>query len=133
MPRGIYIRREETKQRLRAAYQRRKKRGESIGFIKGQKGFWKGKERLKEGKATHWKGDKAGYHAKHRWVESKLGKPNTCAKCKKGELKGAQIHWANRSGKYKRDLKDWIRLCAGCHGRFDKGNRKGLRNKLKII
>jgi len=25
------------------------------------------------------------------------------------------IHWHNISGEYKRDVSDWIRLCAKCH------------------
>src|SRR6185312_1937249 len=33
------------------------------------------------------------------------------------------IHWANISGKYKRDLSDWIALCTLCHTAFDNKNK----------
>lgn len=30
-----------------------------------------------------------------------------------------KIHWANISRLYKRDLDDWMRLCAKCHKAYD--------------
>lgn len=66
-----------------------------------------------------WKGDDVKYGALHMWVVNKLGKPETCEICKKNGLKGHQIHWANKSGKYFRKLNDWIRLCVSCHGAYD--------------
>lgn len=79
-----------------------------------------------EEKCIQWKGDKVGYFALHQWVNKKLGKPGKCEKCGKDGLKRKQIHWANISGNYKRDINDWIRLCSRCHYFFDK------RNKLEI-
>ena len=67
-----------------------------------------------------WKGDSVGYRDLHLWVERKLGKPVTCQHCRKTGLTGRRIHWANKSRKYKRDLDDWLRLCASCHKRYDK-------------
>ena len=29
------------------------------------------------------------------------------------------IHWANIDHKYRRNLDDWIGLCAKCHRRYD--------------
>ena len=49
-----------------------------------------------------WKGEKVGYSALHDWVRKYLGKPDTCEHCSKSSLKGRQIHWANKSQKYKR-------------------------------
>jgi hypothetical protein len=66
-----------------------------------------------------WKGTKSDYRALHRWVESRLGKPHRCAACKRDGLSGRQIHWANKSGKYHKNIRDWIRLCASCHVRKD--------------
>ena len=66
-----------------------------------------------------WKGNKVGYYALHSWIRRKLGKPNTCAKCGKTGLTGKHIHWSNKSGKYTRDLSDWIRLCTPCHKKSD--------------
>lgn len=71
-----------------------------------------------------WKGDSVGYYALHAWISRTLGKPDTCEHCKQSGLIGKKIQWANVSGEYKRDVKDWIRLCVPCHLRFD--------NKLKI-
>lgn len=53
----------------------------------------------------------------HKWVEKNLGKPKRCEICGRNNL--SRYHWANKSGKYKRNLNDWVRLCAKCHSRFD--------------
>lgn len=66
-----------------------------------------------------WKGTEVGYSALHDWVERKLGKPTVCEKCGKSGLSGQKIHWANRSGSYKRSVKDWLRLCVSCHKKYD--------------
>lgn len=66
-----------------------------------------------------FKEDGVGYVALHSWVSKYLGKPTTCEFCKKTDLTGCQIHWANVSREYKRDLSDWIRLCAKCHKKYD--------------
>ncbi len=53
------------------------------------------------GEKNHWwKGDKVGYFALHNWIQRKF-------------------EWANKSGEYKRDLTDWIRLCTPCHAKYD--------------
>lgn len=98
------------------------------GLIKPNKGsFKKGEHRsvlteFKKGSMIRWKGEDASYQAKHMWIYKKLGQPDTCSKCKKSKLKGKKIHWANKSGKYLRDLNDWIRLCSKCHVEYDKVN-----------
>lgn len=48
-----------------------------------------------------------------------LGSPKYCANCE--TIKAIRYEWANISHFYKRDLSDWIRLCALCHRRYDKG------------
>ena len=73
----------------------------------------------KGAKNGQWKGDKVGYASKHDWVEKRLGKPSICEYCGKTSLTSHQIHWANKSGKYKRVLSDWIRLCVSCHSKYD--------------
>jgi hypothetical protein len=70
-------------------------------------------------KHPHWKGDKAGVSAIHKWVYRKLGSPETCEHCGKTGLKGRKINWANTDHKYKRDLNYWIRLCVPCHRKYD--------------
>lgn len=79
--------------------------------------------------------DKAGgenkYRRLHIWVEKQLGKPKKCAMCGKDNLVGKHIHWANISGEYRKDVKDWIRLCVRCHYIMDNGkNIVSIKNKL---
>lgn len=75
-------------------------------------------------KHPNWKGNLVGYRALHDWVERTLGIPIKCKKCKKPYIKKVRrnIQWANISGKYKRDKKDWIALCIGCHKKKDYPN-----------
>lgn len=70
-------------------------------------------------KAYQWKGENVGYCALHIWVKKHLGQPTKCEHCEKDGLTGHQIHWANKSGEYKRDLTDWLRLCVKCHRKYD--------------
>ena len=73
-----------------------------------------------------WKGDAVGYRALHHWVQRWLGKPKKCEYCgKKQTSTGKMIHWANKSGKYLRDVKDWLSLCAKCHKCYDKSMKGG--------
>lgn len=65
-----------------------------------------------------WKGDAVGYDALHDWVRRQLGNPQKCEHC--GTCKKKMYHWANKSGDYKRELDDWIRLCVPCHSKYDK-------------
>jgi len=64
-----------------------------------------------------WKGDAVGYRALHSWVVRHLGRADggACTRC--GSDKN--MHWANKSHEYKRDLGDWTRLCQSCHFKFD--------------
>lgn len=72
------------------------------------------------GEKNHsWKGDKVGYVPLHLWVSRTLGKPKLCAHCLTTSAK--KFEWANVSGKYQRNLSDWIRLCTSCHRRYDYG------------
>lgn len=84
---------------------------------------WFGKKRphMLGDKHPGWKGDNVGYYGLHVWVIKELGQPNTCEFCKTSGLCGNQIHWANKSHKYKRDVNDWLRLCVSCHRKYDKG------------
>ena len=64
-----------------------------------------------------WKGDKVGYKCLHKWIKRHKGILGKCLHC--GEIKKRRV-WANVSGKYLRDLNDWIPLCYSCHWKFDK-------------
>lgn len=72
----------------------------------------------REEKHWAWKGDRVGYDALHDWVGRYKGYPKKCDKC--GTKENRVYHWANKNGRYKRDLADWLRLCVPCHSRLDK-------------
>jgi len=76
-------------------------------------------EALSGEKCYKWMGDDVGYSGLHAWVKKNLGKPDTCEHCGKTGLRGHKIHWANKSGEYKREITDWIRLCVKCHSKYD--------------
>ena len=63
-----------------------------------------------------WKGDKVSRRQLHTWIEREKGTPNTCEHCKRTNIR---CTWANISGKYKRDVNDFIRLCYLCHNKYD--------------
>jgi len=71
------------------------------------------------------------YTSLHSWVVRRLGKPKICYHCKSKTKK--RYEWANIDHKYRRDVRDWIRLCTSCHRQYDYANglsKKGP-NKLK--
>lgn len=84
------------------------------------------REKILGCKNNKWKGRNVGYFALHAWIIRNHGKAKKCEKC--GKSKG-RIEWANISGKYKRDVKDYKQLCKKCHCLFDK-NRWGKTTKL---
>ncbi len=61
----------------------------------------------------HWKGNEVGYGGLHDWVRKQLGRPKKCERC--GTIEAKKYEWCNISGKYRRDLSDWERLCVSCH------------------
>jgi hypothetical protein len=74
-----------------------------------------------------WKGENVGYCSLHQWVYYHLGQSMQCEHCGKIETNRYKIHWANKSGKYLRDLSDWLRLCFACHRKYDA--RAVVKNK----
>lgn len=91
-------------------------------FKKGQIPWNKGikSPKITGDKHFAWKNNPK-YRALHMWIERMLGKPTKCEHCGKIGY-GRQMHWANKSQNYQRNLTDWIRLCAKCHAEYD-GNR----------
>src|SRR3990167_1520174 len=62
-----------------------------------------------------WKGDQVSYKTLHQWVRKWLPKPSICQKCNIREPKEV----ANISGKYMRELTDYLWLCVLCHRTMD--------------
>lgn len=78
--------------------------------------------RLRVGKqANGWKGGSVSYSGLHYWVRRHRGKPVICEHCGKSDKK---LQWANKSGKYLRELSDWLSLCISCHRFYDNKQRK---------
>ena len=105
----------------------RKKKSEYL--LNNPRSPWLGKKLSKEHKSKivkfgeqngMWKGDDVGYSALHKWIYRKKGKAVKCEKC------GVECKcsWANLSGEYKRDVRDFISLCYSCHKKFDSINIK---------
>lgn len=96
-----------------------------------KKGHVPAKRSYPRGENHHmWKGDSVGYHALHNWVRRQMGSPYKCQRC--GSAKN--MEWANISGDYKRDVKDWAALCKSCHNKYDDVYKKiwiSRRNKRK--
>lgn len=67
------------------------------------------------------------YTSIHKWIEHNFGKPKRCDKC--GTTINRTYHWANLSGRYKRDKSDWLRLCVPCHHLLD-GYLRDLKGRF---
>jgi stalled ribosome alternative rescue factor ArfA len=132
MPTGKYFRTEILRQAMSERTKKvmsdplvRKKISEKLkgrgSWNKGKKASQCANKISKAGRLNgHWKGDEASYSAKHHWITNNYGKPTKCELCRKDNLSGREINWASISHKYKRDRKDWMRLCTKCHGIYDK-------------
>jgi hypothetical protein len=86
----------------------------------GKEAWNKGKicEYQRNEKHYAWKEIGYSYFGLHAWVRRKLGSPNKCQYC--GDTKeDRKIYWANIDHSYKRNLIDWIPLCASCHKLYD--------------
>lgn len=74
-----------------------------------------------------WQGLYPSYTAVHSWIQKHYGKANKCEQ--KSEECAKRFEWANISGKYKRDRKDFKMLCSRHHQREhrqeDYGNKYG--------
>ena len=69
-------------------------------------------------KSRAWKGVKAGYAAIHISL-SKHYKKDKCENCDITKDQVSRLEWANITGTYSRDRKDYIVLCPKCHRKRD--------------
>ena len=67
-----------------------------------------------------WSGDSPKYDTLHKWIAKKFGQPAKCEWCGFTSNNKRKIHWANITGIYNREKKNWNRLCAKCHWHFDR-------------
>lgn len=74
--------------------------------------------------SCHWTGDNPTIGAVHLWMYRNFGTPFMCDHCGENKKGVRKYDWANISGEYKRDRKDWKRLCRPCHRVFDGHTRK---------
>jgi hypothetical protein len=61
-----------------------------------------------------WKGDEASYAAIHLWLRYHYDIGTVREDCER-----PKVQWANISGRYRRDVSDYRRLCVSCHHIFD--------------
>src|SRR4051794_7653721 len=92
--------------------------------------FKKGRMGMRADKNPNWKGDKAGYGAKHDFIKYMYGLANKCEVCKdpnKNKYEGACV-----TGNYSRQLSDWKMMCTSCHRKFDGHAKKLWETRLKL-
>jgi len=70
-------------------------------------------------KSRAWKGDDAGYDAKHHWARKYVGTKERCEHCNKKPPDVSRLEMANISGEYLRIASDWLTLCTSCHQLYD--------------
>lgn len=69
-----------------------------------------------------WKGEDAGYQAKHCWMRRHYPLTGTCETCNRSDR---PTEWANLDHEYRRVREDWRELCRSCHAIHDRAH--GLR------
>lgn len=94
------------------------------------------RHRERDPKTGRWLNTNAtSYSAIHKWLTKNYGNPSSCEDCgreKYTDKKGrCGLQWANLSGEYKRDIKDYKGLCISCHKVHDKiiNNIKWMRKR----
>ena len=77
----------------------------------------------------NWKGDDVGYSALHAWVARYKEKTGVCTDCgnEVGTTRRTGTEWANVSGRYLRDLDDFVELCIPCHRARDSRKTQSVR------
>lgn len=82
--------------------------------------------------AKAWKGEEAGYVAKHLWIVKHYGKASMCENVNCKSIAPKRFEWANISKNYHRERSDYKMLCPSCHRKEDHGDfcRKGHKYSL---
>lgn len=82
----------------------------------------------------NWNENNPSYRAVHQWLYQTYGNANKCEnpnciyprKDRRGNMmvKPKQYQWANITGVYSRDIRNFKQLCSSCHKLFDLGQIK---------
>ncbi|UOF77985.1 hnh endonuclease [Caudoviricetes sp.] len=67
-----------------------------------------------------FKGEEAGYRAKHYRLVSLFGKADHCENQDCQHQDYHRFEWANLNGDYDMDRSNWAMLCVYCHRQLDK-------------
>ena len=84
----------------------------------------KGKEPWNKGKYTS-----KSYSTIHKWLANHQDKSGRCQLCNKG----GRTCWANISGVYERDMKNFAELCYSCHNLLDKADKQVKEKMISSI
>jgi hypothetical protein len=91
-------------------------------FKKGNIPWCRGKKRQEMANENHWfwkeDAESVSYVGMHMWVKRNKESDGVCLNC--GSTK--RLHWANKDHTYRRNLDDYVLLCAKCHKNYDVGN-----------
>lgn len=131
MPTGVYKHKPHSEKWKRKMSKKLKGRKRPTPWLVGKKYSKVHCEKIAKAKIGSknpmWKGKKVKYRALHQWIRRNFGSPEFCEN-KKCTKKCKRYQWTNISGKYRRDRKDWKRLCMSCHYTFD-FNRNDKRHR----
>lgn len=78
-----------------------------------------------------FKGNPRSYGAVHEWLKRHYGKAKKCENC--NNKNNYRLEWSNKSGFYKRDIKDWQQLCQGCHRKYDNTNNITKKSYIALL
>lgn len=67
------------------------------------------------------------YGTLHKRIRDTHGTPKLCENC--GDTTSTKFEWANISGEYRLERRDWARLCCKCHRRYD----FGTKNRIEVL
>lgn len=90
-----------------------------------ERGNFKGTLGLTGELSAPWKGDKANYNSKHKWIQKHWKKTGICQECGKETKPFGNRRWGtewhNKNRDYNRESKDgWVELCIKCHRQADR-------------
>lgn len=116
MPKGVYIRKKEPWNKGRELKPLSIEHKKKISVA------------LRQEKSPEWKGEKAGYFAKHIWLCKYFDKKGVCSHYRTKTAK--KYEWANISGEYRRNIDDYVELCTSCHRKMDYKKKPYKRKAL---